>query len=61
MDADNRADTPEADRSRPATVEDMQRFWPDKSRDELEQVHALIASIGGQLTVGPADDEDDNR
>jgi len=36
---------------RPATMEDMRRFWPDKTAEELEAAAAAVAEAGGEMTV----------
>lgn len=39
---------------RPANLDDMRRFWPDKTDDELQAAADAIAAAGGTLNVGPA-------
>lgn len=36
---------------RPATLDDMRRFWPDKTDEELQAAAAAIAAAGGEMTV----------
>lgn len=36
---------------RPATPEDMARFWPDKTPEELAEAAKAIADAGGHMTV----------
>ncbi len=37
--------------SRPATIEDMRRFWPERSDADLKAAHAAILDAGGAITI----------
>jgi len=52
----NREDQERDEESRPATLVDMARFWPDKTPDELEAARNAIAAAGGVMTVSTACD-----
>lgn len=41
--------------SRPATIEDMRRFWPDRSDADLKAAHAAILDAGGEITITDPD------
>lgn len=36
---------------RPARLDDMRRFWPGKTDEELQQAYAAVMNVGGLLTV----------
>jgi len=49
-----------SERARPATREDMRRFWPDLTEEELAAAWAAIESAGATMTVlvTPPDDSE---
>lgn len=42
---------------RPAGLEDMRRFWPNKTDAELRAAHDAIVAVGGKLTVTTTEEE----
>jgi len=46
---------------REATLEDMARFWPDKTPEELAAAYEVLVAAGGRMTVTTAVDEDEDE
>jgi len=43
---------------REATIEDMARFWPDKTPAELAAAYESVKAAGGTLTVSAVRDDE---
>ena len=46
---------------RPATADDMARFWPDKTPDELAAARTAIEAAGATMTVTAASSSHDDE